>query len=72
MFQPWTFGFTGRAAQGQSALAMLYDASADYAVSANVSLSFYFAHAAGGEAVKATYPQGADANFGYVEATWRF
>jgi hypothetical protein len=72
MFQPWTFGFTGRAAQGQSVLAMLYDASADYAASANLFLSFYFGHAAGSEVIKAIYPQGADANFGYVEATWRF
>src|SRR6266849_6789152 len=40
-FQPWTFGFTGRAAPGRKSLANLYDMSADYRVNSRFTLSAY-------------------------------
>ncbi|MGE5647457.1 MAG: alginate export family protein [Acidobacteriota bacterium] len=72
MFQPWTFGFTGRASSGRSGLATLYDASADYAANTHLLLGAYFGHAAGGDVMKTIYPQGPNANFGYLEATLKF
>jgi len=71
MFQPWTFGYTGRPSNGQTGLATLYDASADYNVNAHVSVGLYYGYAAGKLVVQSIYPNGKNANFGYLECTFR-
>jgi hypothetical protein len=71
MFQPWTFGYTGRPSNGQSGLATLFDASADYNVNAHASVGVYFGHAAGKLVAQSIYPKGKNANFGYLEMTFR-
>jgi hypothetical protein len=71
-FQPWTFGYTGRTSTGQSGLATLYDVSADYNANAHVAVAAYYGHAAGKLVVQAIYPQGKNANFGYLELTFKF
>jgi Alginate export len=71
MFQPRTFGYTGRPANGQTGLATLYDASADYSVNTHVSIGAYYGHAAGKLVVQSIYPNGRNANFGYLEFTFR-
>jgi hypothetical protein len=71
MFQPWTFGYTGRPSNGHSGMATLFDVSADYNVNAHASAGVYFGHAAGKLAVQSTYPNGRNANFGYLEVTLR-
>jgi len=71
-FQPWTFGYTGRASGGQSGLATLYDASADFNYNRHLLLSVYYGHAAGKLVIPAIYPNGKDANLGFVEMTFRF
>ena len=71
-FQPWTFGYQGRAAGGARGLATLYDVSADYTVNSHVALSAYFGHAAGHSVMQQIYPKGTTGNFGYLEATYRF
>jgi len=70
MFQPWTFGYAGRPADGQAGLATLYDVSADYTVNHHVSIGAYFGHATGKSVVEPIYPSGAGANFGYLEFTF--
>ena len=72
VFQPWTFGYTGRTSNGQSSLANLYDISADYNANAHVALGAYYGHAAGKLVIQSIYPQGKNANLGYLEMTFRF
>jgi hypothetical protein len=71
-YQPWTFGYTGRAAANSGGLAMLLDVSADYAVNANLALAGYAGHASGRSMIETIYPKGKNGNFGYLELTWRF
>jgi hypothetical protein len=71
MFQPWTFGYTGRPSNGQSGLATLVDINSDYNVNPHASIGFYYGHAAGKLVVQSIYPNGKNANFGYVELTFR-
>jgi hypothetical protein len=71
MFQPWTFGYTGRPSNGQSGLATLFDISADYNVNPHASVGIYYGHAAGKLVVESIYPNGKHANFGYLEMTFR-
>jgi hypothetical protein len=71
-FQPWTFGFAGRPASGESALATLYDASLDYNISRPFAASVYFGFAAGGPVIERLYPRGKNGSFGFLEFTYRF
>ena len=71
MFQPWTFGYTGRSSNGQTSLATLSDISADYNLNNHVSLGAYFGHAEGKRAVQYIFPRGRSANFGYLELLLR-
>jgi hypothetical protein len=71
MFQPWTFGYTGRPSNGQSGLATLFDASADYNVNSHAAVGVYYGHAAGKLVMQSIYPNGKNANFGYLELTFR-
>ena len=71
-FQPWTFGYTGRPSNGQSGLATLYDLSADYNVNGHVAIGTYYGHAAGKLVLQSIYPQGRNANLGYLELTFKF
>ncbi|MCC6364269.1 MAG: alginate export family protein [Bryobacterales bacterium] len=71
-FQPWSFGFVGRAASGARSLANLYDASVDWRARENVTISAYFGHASGRAVISAIYPKGTGGNFGYLELLYRF
>lgn len=72
VFQPWTFGYTGRPSNGQSALATLYDVSTDYTLNQHVAVSAYYARALGDPVIQAAYPGGQNANCGYLELDYRF
>lgn len=72
MFQPWTFGYTGRTSNGNSGLATLYDISSDWNASRYASIGVYYGHATGKMVVDSTYPNGNNANFGYVELLFKF
>jgi hypothetical protein len=71
MFQPWTFGYTGRPSNGQTGLATLFDVSADYSVNAHASFGAYYGRASGKGVIQSIYPNGRNANFGYLELTFR-
>ena len=71
-FQPWTFGYVGRSTGGAASLANLDDASLEYRVRPNVTLTGYVAHAQGLASIRTIYPKGTGANFGYVEMMYRF
>jgi hypothetical protein len=71
VFQPWTFGYTGRPSNGHSSLATLFDGSADYNVSTHASIGLYYGYAAGKLVIQSIYPNGKNASFGYLELTFR-
>jgi hypothetical protein len=72
VYQPWSFGYAGRAASGRGSLANLYDMSVEYRASAHVMVTPYFGYAQGRALPAFIYPKGSDARFGYLEATYKF
>lgn len=72
VFQPWTFGYTGRATGGRRSLANLYDTSVEYRVHPHVTFTAYYGYAQGKAVMQFIYPQGKNGQFGYLEAMFRF
>ena len=58
--QPWTFGYTGRAASGQRSLGNLYDTSVEYRANRHMTLTAYLGYAQGLAAMQQIYPAGKD------------
>jgi hypothetical protein len=71
-YQPWTFGFTGRPANGHNGFGTLYDVSADYTIDKHLTLGAYFAHLTGKLVTQSIYPNGKDANLGFIELVGKF
>jgi hypothetical protein len=71
-FQPWTFGYTGRATSGRRSLGNLYDTGVDYRVTRKLTLSAYLGYTQGLAAMEQIYPNGKDGRFGYLEFLQRF
>jgi hypothetical protein len=72
VYQPWTFGYTGRATGGAKSLANLYDTSAEYRVRSNITLTAYVGYADGRALTKSIYPNGKNGALGYLEAGYKF
>ncbi len=72
VFQPWTFGYTGRSTSGRRSLGNLYDTNLEYRVHPKLTMTGYFGYAQGLAAMEQIYPKGKNAAFGYVEALYRF
>jgi hypothetical protein len=72
VFQPWTFGYTGRATGGKQSLANLYDTSVEYRMNPRLTLTAYLGYAQGLAVMESIYPKGKDARFGYPEFVYRF
>jgi hypothetical protein len=71
-FQPWTFGYTGRATSGRQSLGNLYDANLEYRANRKLTLSGYFGYMQGLAAVAGIYPQSKDGQFAYLEFLYHF
>jgi hemerythrin-like domain-containing protein len=74
-FQPWSFGYVGRpsgATGGRPGLANLYDLSLDWNVNSSVMLSGYYGHAQGIQVIESIYAKKKNANFAYLELSYRF
>ena len=71
-FDNKVFGYVGRPGNNASSFSSLYDISADYALSKQLSLTAYYAHDFGKTVVAAIYPTHRDANYGYFELTYKF
>ena len=65
------FGYVGRPGNGHGSFTSLYDVSADYAVTRNVTMTAYYARAFGKTVIKAIYPVQQDSNYGYLELLYR-
>ncbi len=72
VFQPWTFGYTGRSTSGQRSLANLYDTNVDYRLSRKITLTAYLGYAQGLASIEKIYPEGKEGQFGYLEFLYRF
>jgi len=72
VFQPWTFGYSGRSTSGRRSLGNLYDTSLEYRMNRNLTLTGYFGYTQGLGVMGQIYPQGKNAQFGYLEGLYRF
>lgn len=70
-YQPWTFGYTGRAISGRSSLANLYDTSVEYRASRKATLTLYMGYAQGLAIIEHIYTGGKNGQLGYVEFMYR-
>lgn len=71
-FDNKVFGYIGRPANNHTSLATLYDISADYALTKQVSLTAYYAHAFGKSVIGSIYARDRTGQYGYFELTYRF
>jgi len=72
IFQPWTFGYTGRSTSGRRSLGNLYDTSVEYRMTRRVTLTTYVGYTQGLAVMEQIYPKGKDGEFGYLELLYRF
>ncbi|HJT89242.1 MAG TPA: alginate export family protein [Bryobacteraceae bacterium] len=72
VFQPWTFGYTGRATGDAKSLANLYDTSVEWRVNRRVTATGYYGYANGRAAIAAIYPRGRNGALGYLELAYKF
>jgi hypothetical protein len=72
VFQPWTFGYTGRSTSGARALGNLYDTSFEYRPSRKFTLTAYVGYVQGLAVMETIYPKGKDATLAYLEGFYRF
>jgi hypothetical protein len=72
VFQPWTFGYTGRSTSGRRSLANLYDTSVEYRANRRITVTAYVGYAQGLAAMKEIYPEGKNGQLGYLELLYRF
>ncbi len=71
-YQPWTFGYTGRAVSGNRSLANLYDTSVEYRANRHMTFLLRIWATHRGKAVMPKiYPVGLDGQFGYLEALFQ-
>jgi hypothetical protein len=71
-FQRQTFGYTGRASNGNRGLANVWDLSADYQVTRAWSATLYYAHAWGKGVIAGIYPNDRNGQLAYLETNFRF
>ena len=72
VYQPWTFGYTGRATSGKRSLGNLYDSSIEFRANRKMTFTGYVGYTQGLAAMEQIYPKGKDGEFGYLEALIRF
>ena len=72
VFQPWTFGYIGRATSGRRSLGNLYDTSVEYRATRHMTFTGYLGFTQGLASMTQIYPKGKDGEFGYLEALLKF
>ena len=71
-FQPWSFGYVGRATNGARSLANLYDTGVEVRVNPRFTLAPYFGFVQGRAVMSTIYPTGTNAMLGYMDVNYRF
>jgi hypothetical protein len=72
VFQPWTFGYTGRAAGGARSLANLYDTQVEWRINRSITATAYYGYAQGRAVMAVIYPHGQNGALGYLELAYKF
>jgi hypothetical protein len=72
VYQPWTFGYTGRATSGARSLGNLVDTSVEYLATRHVTMTAYLGYTEGLTVIERIYPQGKEGWFAYLEFLYRF
>jgi Alginate export len=72
VYQPWSFGYTGRSTSGRRSLGNLYDTGVEYRANRKVTLTAYLGYTQGLATMETIYPLGKDGQFGYLEFLYRF
>ena len=72
VYQPWTFGYQGRAGNGATSLANLYDVDVDVTLNKYLSVTPYLGSAHGKSVIQYIYPKGKDGHLAFLETTIRF
>ncbi|MCC7341636.1 MAG: alginate export family protein [Bryobacterales bacterium] len=72
VFQPWTFGYAGRASGGARGLATLADIGAVITLHKQFSIEAYYGYANGKSVMRNIYPSGKNGSFGFLEANYTF
>lgn len=72
VYQPWTFGYTGRSTSGKRSLGNLYDTSVECRLSRKVTLTAYLGYTQGLASMEQIYAVDKDGRFEYIEFFYRF
>jgi hypothetical protein len=72
VFQPWTYGYQGRAGNGSTSLGNLYDVNVEVPLNAHVSLCPYYGYVEGKSVIQYIYPKGKDGHLAFLETVFRF
>jgi hypothetical protein len=72
VFSPWSFGYQGRAGNGSTSLANLYDVNVDITINSHLSVSPYYGYAQGKSVIQSIYPRGKDGVLAFLETNFRF
>ncbi len=72
VYQPWTFGYSGRSTSGRRSLGNLYDTSVEYRPWRKITLTGYLGYTQGLAAMEKIYTADKDSRFGYIEFLYRF
>jgi hypothetical protein len=72
VFQPWSFGYTGRSTSGRRSLANFYDTNFEYRANRKVTATAYIGYMQGLAAIEVIYPKNKDGRFGCLELLYRF
>jgi hypothetical protein len=71
-YQPWTFGFSGRATGGATSLGDLWDTNVEYRFNRYFTFTGYLGYLEGMSVMRTIYPAGKDARMGLVEVLFKF
>jgi hypothetical protein len=71
-YNPWSFGYAGRPSRGGRGLATLYDTNVDVSATKTLTVSGYYGYARGRSVIGAIYPERRNAQFAYLELSYRF
>jgi hypothetical protein len=72
VFQPWTFGYTGRSTSGRRSLGNLYDTNVEVRATKKLAFTAHVGYTQGLAVMEQIYPKGKDGWFGYLEMQLRF
>lgn len=71
-FNSKTFGYAGHPSFGHVSLLTLADISANWKATSHLGVGFYYAYAVGNGVMKAIFPAGHNAQFGFVQLTYHW